>query len=193
MQLELLPVPGRYGGVDGDPLCGVVAGADQPPVLAAPTVGHVVVAKQAGGIWRVQPLLHLVGGVRRVGHAGPEVVEEVAHQEETVVRFALDDLVRSPEFVMNIGEDQPAHRGRGHWVTAMHPRSLLSACWPWYQHRTRSRHTPRRLLRCRWSRASSHSILTNPYQDRDMQGRWLLRPTQLQRFWSIQLLRTRRP
>src|ERR1039457_1796185 len=69
------------------------------------------------------------------------------NQKETVVRLALDDLVRSPKFVMDIGEDQPAHCGRGHWVTATYPRSLLSACWPWCQRRTRSRHTPRRLLR----------------------------------------------
>src|ERR1035437_691657 len=54
-----------------------------------------------------------------------------------------------------------------HSDTATRLRSLLSACWPWCQRRTRSRHTPRRLLRCRWSRASSHSILTNPYQNRD--------------------------
>src|ERR1035441_10849942 len=79
------------------------------------------------------------------------------------------------------GRITPAHCGRVHCVTATRLRSLLSACWPWCQRRTRSRHTPRRLLRCRWSRASSHSILTNPYQDRDMQGRWLLRPTQLDR------------
>src|ERR1019366_7752096 len=131
------------------------------------------------GIRRIQPLLHLACGVGGVGHAGLEIVEEVAHQEETVVRLAFDDLVRSPEFVMNIGEDQPAHCGGGHWVIATHPRSLLPACWLWCQRRTRSRHTPRRLLRCRWSRASSHSIRSNPYQNRDMQGRWLLRPTQL--------------
>src|ERR1035437_2590168 len=111
----------------------------------------------------MQPLLHLVGDIGGIGDAGPEIVEEVAHQEETVVRLAFDDLGRSPEFVMDIGEDQPAHCGRGHWVTAMHPRSLLPACWLWCQRRTRSRHTPRRLLRCRWSRASSRSILTNPY------------------------------
>src|ERR1035437_8106408 len=60
----------------------------------------------------IQPLLHLVGGIRRVGHAGLEIVEEVAHQEETVVRFAFDDLVRSPEFVVNVGKDQPAHSVR---------------------------------------------------------------------------------
>src|ERR1035438_6144359 len=141
----------------------------------------------------MQPQLHLAGGISGVGHAGLEIVEEVAHQEETVVWFVLDDLSGSPEFVVNVRDDQPAHSVRPCWVTATYPRSLLSACWPWCQRRTRSRHTPRRLLRCRWSRASSHSILTNPYQDRDMQGRWLLRPTQLQRFWSIQLLRTRRP
>src|ERR1039457_1274192 len=170
-----------------------MAGADELRVLAAPAVGHVVVTEETGGGRLIQPLLHLVGGVGCVGHASPEVVEEVAHQKQPVVRLALDDLVRPPEFGVDIGEDQPAHCGRGHWVTATYPRSLLSACWPWCQRRTRSRHTPRRLLRCRWSRASSHSILTNPYQDRDMQGRWLLRPTQLQRFWSIQLLRTRRP
>src|ERR1035437_3466081 len=191
--LEILRIPVRHGGVDGDPLCGVVAGADQPPVLAAPTVGHIVIAEEAGRVRVVQPPLHLVGGIRRVGDTGPEVVEEVAHQEETVVWLAFDDLSGSPEFVMNIGEDQPAHCGRGHSFIATRLRSLLPACWLWCQRRTRSRHTPRRLLRCRWSRASSHSILTNPYQDRDMQGRWLLRPTQLQRFWSIQLLRTRRP
>src|ERR1035437_9294160 len=193
MELELLPVPGRDGGIDGDPFGRIVAGAEKPPVLAAPAVRHIVIAEEAGGVRVVQPLLHLVGGIGGIGHAGPEIVEEVAHQKETVVRLAPDDLSGSPEFVMNIGEDQPAHCGRGHRVIAMRLRSLLSACWPWCQRRTRSRHTPRRLLRCRWSRASSHSIRTNPYQNRDMQGRWLLRPTQLQRFWSIQLLRTRRP
>src|ERR1035437_570665 len=48
-----------------------------------------------------------------------------------------------------------------HWVIATYPRSLLPACWLWCQRRTHSRHTPRRLLRCRWSRASSHSIQSN--------------------------------
>src|ERR1035437_1773943 len=192
MQLEILPVPGRDRGIDGDPFGRIVAGADQPPVLAAPTVGHIVVAEEAGGVRVVQPPLHLVGGIRRVGHAGPEIVEEVAHQKETVVRLAFDDLVRSPEFVMNIGEDQPAHCGRGHWVIATYPRSLLSACLPWCQRRTHSRHTPRRQLRRRWSQASSHSILPNPWQNRGTQGRWPLRLYRLQQSWSIQLLRTRR-
>src|SRR5665811_461324 len=136
MQLELLPIPGRHGGIDGDPFGRIVAGAEELPVLAAPTVGHVVIAEEASGVRVVEPFLHLVGGVGCVGHAGPEIVEEVAHQEQTVVRLALDDLARPPKFVMDIGEDQPAHCGRGHWVIATYPRSLLSACWPWCQRRT---------------------------------------------------------
>src|ERR1019366_1766068 len=50
MQLELLPVPGRDGGIDGDPFGRIVAGADELPVLAAPAVGHVVVAEEASGV-----------------------------------------------------------------------------------------------------------------------------------------------
>ena len=80
-----------------------------------------MVAEQAGGGRIIERFLHLVGGVGCIGHAGSEIVEEVAHQEETVVRLAFDDLVRSPEFVVDIGQNQPAHCGRGHWVTAMHP------------------------------------------------------------------------
>ena len=36
MLLELLPVPGRDRGIDGDPFGRIVAGAEKPPVLAAP-------------------------------------------------------------------------------------------------------------------------------------------------------------
>jgi hypothetical protein len=51
----------------------------------------------------------LARGIGGIGHASPEVVEKVAQQEETVVRLAFDDLVRSPEFVVDIGQNQPAH------------------------------------------------------------------------------------
>src|ERR1039457_919481 len=128
--------------IDGNPLRGIVAGAHQLPVLAAPAVRHIVVAEEAGSIWRVQPQLHLACGIGGISHTGLEVVEEVAQQEKTVVGLALDDLSGSPQLVMDVGQNQPAHRGRGHWVTAMHPRSLLSACWPWCQRRTHSRQTP---------------------------------------------------
>jgi hypothetical protein len=62
-----------------------------------------VVAEQTGGVRIIQPKLHLVGGVGGIGDTGAEVVEEIAQEEETVVRLALDDLSGSPEFVVNIG------------------------------------------------------------------------------------------
>jgi hypothetical protein len=40
-----------------------------------------VVPEKAGGVWRVQPPLHLPGGIGGVRHPGSEIIEEVTQQQ----------------------------------------------------------------------------------------------------------------
>jgi len=65
--------------------------------------------QQAGGVRGIEPPLHLLCRVRRIGHAGLKIVKEITEQQKTVVRLALDDLVGSPDFIMDIRQNQPAH------------------------------------------------------------------------------------
>jgi hypothetical protein len=66
-----------------------------------------VIAEETGRVWRIEPSFHLIRRLGGIRHSCIEVVEVISQQEETVMRFALDDLVGALYFFMDIGDDQP--------------------------------------------------------------------------------------
>ena len=62
-----------------------------------------MITQKARDVRTVEPLLHLPGGIGGIGHTRLEIVEEIAHQQQMIMRLSLDDSVSDPNPVMDAG------------------------------------------------------------------------------------------
>ena len=57
-----------------------------------------MITQKARDVRTVEPLLHLPGGIGGIGHTRLEIVEEIAHQQQMIMRLSLDDSVSDLNF-----------------------------------------------------------------------------------------------